>query len=192
MSALSAETHATPKLEPVLDARFPRGRFEQKWDRSASEMKLVNPANRRKHTNHHRRPRARGAAAAATLGEQGTTCVASRFTDTPAAPTRSRRADQRRQDYRNDAKRSRLFKDHIKGGDFRAREANAYAWRSAVRHHRPVRRPGVPFARDNGGSSRPRSRRRAGRATFYARARRASSSYRALPKALGAADRRAP
>ncbi len=55
----------------VLDARIPAGPIEQKWDRCRFEMKLVNPANRRKHTVLIVGSGLAGAAAAATLGEQG-------------------------------------------------------------------------------------------------------------------------
>jgi succinate dehydrogenase flavoprotein subunit len=67
----------------ALDARIPEGPIEQKWDRCRSEMKLVNPANRRKHTVLIVGSGLAGAAAAATLGEQGYHVQCFSFHDTP-------------------------------------------------------------------------------------------------------------
>ena len=67
----------------VLDARIPEGSIEQKWDRCRFEMKLVNPANRRKHTVLVVGSGLVGAAAAATLGEQGYHVQCFSFHDTP-------------------------------------------------------------------------------------------------------------
>jgi succinate dehydrogenase / fumarate reductase, flavoprotein subunit len=57
--------------EPTLDARIPSGPIEQQWDKCRFDMKLVNPANRRKHTIIVVGAGLAGAAAAATLGQQG-------------------------------------------------------------------------------------------------------------------------
>jgi len=161
MSALPAETHATPKPEPVLDARIPAGPIEQKWDRCRFEMKLVNPANRRKHTIIIVGSGLAGAAAAATLGEQGYHVRCFTFHDTPrrAHSIAAQGGINAAKNYRNDGDSvSRLFKDTIKGGDFRAREANAYRLAQvSVDIIDQCVAQGVPFARDYGGLLETRS-----------------------------------
>src|SRR5258705_9622321 len=116
--------------EPVvLDARIPAGPIEQKWDQCRFEMKLVNPANRRKHTIIVVGSGLAGAAAAATLGEQGYHVRCFSFHDTPrrAHSIAAQGGMNAAKNYRNDGDSVfRLFKDTIKGGDFRARAANAY------------------------------------------------------------------
>src|SRR6266852_6876668 len=72
-----------PSAPSVLDARIPSGPIEQKWDQCRFEMKLVNPANRRKHTIIIVGSGLAGAAAAATLGEQGYHVRCFTFHDTP-------------------------------------------------------------------------------------------------------------
>ncbi len=159
MSALPAEKHATP--DPVLDARIPAGPIEQKWDRCRFEMKLVNPANRRKHTIIIVGSGLAGAAAAATLGEQGYHVRCFTFHDTPrrAHSIAAQGGINAAKNYRNDGDSvSRLFKDTIKGGDFRAREANAYRLAQvSVDIIDQCVAQGVPFARDYGGLLETRS-----------------------------------
>jgi len=161
MSALPAETHATPQPEPVLDARIPAGPIEQKWDRCRFEMKLVSPANRRKHTIIIVGSGLAGAAAAATLGEQGYHVRCFTFHDTPrrAHSIAAQGGINAAKNYRNDGDSvSRLFKDTIKGGDFRAREANAYRLAQvSVDIIDQCVAQGVPFARDYGGLLETRS-----------------------------------
>ena len=70
-SPKSVDQAGAPQQRIVLDARIPPGPIEQKWDRCRFDMKLVNPANRRKHTILIVGSGLAGAAAAATLGQQG-------------------------------------------------------------------------------------------------------------------------
>jgi succinate dehydrogenase / fumarate reductase flavoprotein subunit len=165
MSALPAENrNVLSKPAPsqtVLDARIPAGPIEQKWDRCRFEMKLVNPANRRKHTIIIVGSGLAGAAAAATLGEQGYHVRCFTFHDTPrrAHSIAAQGGINAAKNYRNDGDSvSRLFKDTIKGGDFRAREANAYRLAQvSVDIIDQCVAQGVPFARDYGGLLETRS-----------------------------------
>ena len=165
MSALPAENrNVVSKSAPsqtVLDARIPAGPIEQKWDRCRYDMKLVNPANRRKHTIIVVGSGLAGAAAAATLGEQGYHVRCFTFHDTPrrAHSIAAQGGINAAKNYRNDGDSvSRLFKDTIKGGDFRAREANAYRLAQvSVDIIDQCVAQGVPFARDYGGLLETRS-----------------------------------
>src|SRR4029077_9506886 len=163
MPALPAEplrvpSEAAPK---ILDARIPAGPIERKWDRCRAEMKLVNPANRRKHTIIVVGSGLAGAAAAATLGEQGYHVRCFTFHDTPrrAHSIAAQGGINAAKNYRNDGDSVfRLFKDTIKGGDFRAREANAYRLAQvSVDIIDQCVAQGVPFARDYGGLLETRS-----------------------------------
>jgi len=145
----------------VLDARIPSGPIEQKWDRCRFEMKLVNPANRRKHTVLIVGSGLAGAAAAATLGEQGYHVQCFSFHDTPrrAHSIAAQGGINAAKNYRNDGDSVfRLFYDTVKGGDFRAREANAYRLAQvSVNIIDQCVAQGVPFARDYGGLLETRS-----------------------------------
>jgi len=157
-----------------LDAQIPSGPLAQKWDRYKSDMKLVNPANKRKFEVIVVGTGLSGAAAAATLAELGYQVKAFCFQDT------SRRAHSiaaqgginAAKNYQNDGDSVyRLFYDTIKGGDFRAREANVYrlAQVSANIIDQCVAQ-GVPFAREYGGTLTNRSFGGAQVSrTFYAR-----------------------
>src|SRR5689334_25169932 len=79
----TVDRESRPQERVELDARIPSGPIEQKWDRCRFEMKLVNPANRRKHTVLIVGSGLAGAAAAATLGEQGYHVQCFSFHDTP-------------------------------------------------------------------------------------------------------------
>src|SRR5215204_4181195 len=105
-----------------LNARIPAGPLAQKWDRHRFELKLVNPANKRKFTVIVVGSGLAGASAAASLGELGYKVKLLTFHDSP------RRAHSiAAQGYRNDGDSiQRLFYDTVKGGDYRAREANVY------------------------------------------------------------------
>src|SRR2546425_6954809 len=195
MSALPAETHVTPKPEPVLDARIPEGPIEQKWDQCRFEMKLVNPANRRKHTIIIVGSGLAGAAAAATLGEQGYHVRCFTFHDTPrrAHSIAAQGGINAAKNYRNDGDSvSRLFKDTIKGGDFRAREANAYRLTQvSVDIIDQCVAQGVPFARDYGGLLETRSFGGVqGERAFYARGQTGQQlllgAYQALERPIAA------
>src|SRR5260221_5918216 len=124
MTVAYVETHTEkPELPPdklnkpvVLDARIPAGLIEKKWDQCRFGMKLVNPANRRKHTILVIGSGLAGAAAAATLGQQGYHVHCFSFHDTPrrahsiAAPGGINAA----KNYRNDGDSIfRLFQDKI-------------------------------------------------------------------------------
>jgi succinate dehydrogenase / fumarate reductase flavoprotein subunit len=165
MSALPAENrNVLSKPAPtqtVLDARIPAGPIDQKWDLCRYDMKLVNPANRRTHTIIVVGSGLAGAAAAATLGEQGYHVRCFTFHDTPrrAHSIAAQGGINAAKNYRNDGDSvSRLFKDTIKGGDFRAREANAYRLAQvSVDIIDQCVAQGVPFARDYGGLLETRS-----------------------------------
>jgi len=169
MTVAYVETHTEkPELprdklnEPVvLDARIPAGPIEKKWDQCRFEMKLVNPANRRKHTILVVGSGLAGAAAAATLGQQGYHVHCFSFHDTPrrAHSIAAQGGINSAKNYRNDGDSVfRLFYDTVKGGDFRAREANSYRLAQvSVNIIDQCVAQGVPFARDYGGLLETRS-----------------------------------
>src|SRR4029077_11517579 len=138
----------------VPDARIPPGPIEQKWDRCRFDMKLVNHANRRKHTILIVGSGLAGAAAAATLGEQGYHVHCFSFHDTPrrAHSIAAQGGINAAKNYQNDGDSVfRLFYDTVKGGDFRSREGNAY--RLADVSNLIIDKcseQGVPFAREDG------------------------------------------
>ena len=145
----------------MLDARIPPGPIEQKWDRCRFDMSLVNPANRRKHTILVVGSGLAGAAAAATLGQQGYHVHCFSYHDTPrrAHSIAAQGGINAAKNYRNDGDSVfRLFKDTVKGGDFRAREGNAYRLAQvSVDIIDQCVAQGVPFARDYGGLLETRS-----------------------------------
>ncbi len=138
-----------------LDARIPDGPLTEKWERHRFEMKLVNPANKRKHRVIVVGTGLAGGSAAATMGELGYEVDAFFFHDS------SRRAHSiaaqgginAAKNYQHDGDSVfRLFYDTIKGGDFRSREANVY--RLAEVSNEIIDQAvaqGVPFAREYGG-----------------------------------------
>ena len=145
----------------MLESRIPSGPIEQVWDKCRFEMKLVNPANRRKHTVIVVGAGLAGAAAAATLGQQGYHVQCVSYHDTPrrAHSIAAQGGINAAKNYRNDGDSVfRLFYDTVKGGDFRAREANVYrlAQVSANIIDQCVAQ-GVPFAREYGGKLDTRS-----------------------------------
>lgn len=139
----------------MLDARIPTGPIDQKWDKCRYEMKLVNPTNRRKQSIIVVGAGLAGAAAAATLGQQGYHVHCFSYHDTPrrAHSIAAQGGINGSKNYRNDGDSVfRLFKDTVKGGDFRAREANVY--RLAEVSSNIIDQcvaQGVPFAREYGG-----------------------------------------
>ena len=157
-----------------LDAKIPPGPLAQKWDRYKSDMKLVNPANKRKFDVIVVGTGLSGAAAAATLAELGYQVKAFCFQDTPrrAHSIAAQGGINAAKNYQNDGDSVfRLFHDTIKGGDFRAREANVFrlAQVSASIIDQCVAQ-GVPFAREYGGTLTNRSFGGAQVSrTFYAR-----------------------
>src|SRR5712675_2366492 len=158
----------------MLEARIPSGPIEQKWDKCRYEMKLVNPANRRKHSIIVVGAGLAGAAASATLGQQGYHVHCFSYHDTPrrAHSIAAQGGINAAKNYRNDGDSiDRLFKDTVKGGDFRAREANVYRLAEISVHiiDQCVAQ-GVPFAREYGGTLTNRSFGGAQVSrTFYAR-----------------------
>jgi succinate dehydrogenase / fumarate reductase flavoprotein subunit len=139
----------------MLDAQVPPGPIEQKWDRCRFDMKLVSRANRRRHRVLVVGAGLAGAAAAATLGEQDYRVDCFSFHDSPrrAHSIAAQGGINAAKNYRNDGDSIyRLFYDTIKGGDFRAREANAYRLAQlSVEIIDQCVAQGVPFAREYGG-----------------------------------------
>jgi succinate dehydrogenase flavoprotein subunit len=181
-------------MQVALDARTPDGPIEQKWDRCRSEMKLVNPANRRKHTVLIVGSGLAGAAAA-TLGEQGYHVQCFSFHDTPrrAHSIAAQGGINAAKNYRNDGDSvHRLFYDTVKGGDFRSREANSYRLAQvSVNIIDQCVAQGVPFARDYGGLLETRSFGGVQvERTFYARGQTGQQlllgAYQALERQIAA------
>ncbi|NLC57589.1 MAG: fumarate reductase/succinate dehydrogenase flavoprotein subunit [Armatimonadetes bacterium] len=158
----------------ILDAKVPDGPLEAKWDRHRDHLKLVSPANKRKYTVIVVGTGLAGASAAASLGELGYQVLSFCFQDSPrrAHSIAAQGGINAAKNYPNDGDSVyRLFYDTIKGGDFRAREANVYrlAQVSASIIDQCVAQ-GVPFAREYGGYLANRSFGGAQVSrTFYAR-----------------------
>jgi succinate dehydrogenase / fumarate reductase flavoprotein subunit len=157
-----------------LDSRIPSGPLAQKWDKHKFDMKLVNPANKRKFDVIVVGTGLAGASAAASMSELGYKVKCFCFQDSPrrAHSIAAQGGINAAKNYQNDGDSVyRLFYDTIKGGDFRAREANVYrlAQVSANIIDQCVAQ-GVPFAREYGGllSNRSFGGAQVSR-TFYAR-----------------------
>jgi len=157
-----------------LDANIPSGPLEGLWDQHKFNMKLVNPANRRKHTVIIVGTGLAGASAAASLGEQGYNVLNFTFHDSPrrAHSIAAQGGINAAKNYANDGDSiRRLFYDTVKGGDYRAREANVFRLAQVANNiiDQCVAQ-GVPFARDYGGLLDNRSFGGAQLSrTFYAR-----------------------
>ncbi|CAN5710026.1 fumarate reductase/succinate dehydrogenase flavoprotein subunit [soil metagenome] len=157
-----------------LNSRVPSGPIELKWDKHRFEMKLVNPANKRKYTVLVVGSGLAGAAAAATLSELGYNVKCFCVQDSPrrAHSIAAQGGINAAKNYRNDGDSIfRLFYDTVKGGDFRAREANVYRLAQiSVNIIDQCVAQGVPFAREYGGLLANRSFGGAQVSrTFYAR-----------------------
>lgn len=157
-----------------LDARIPSGPLEDKWDEFRFKAKLVNPANRRKHTVIIVGTGLAGGAAAATLGEQGYNVLSFYVQDSPrrAHSIAAQGGINAAKNYQNDGDSiHRLFYDTVKGGDYRSREANVYRLAQiSVNIIDQCVAQGVPFAREYGGHLDNRSFGGAQVSrTFYAR-----------------------
>ena len=157
-----------------LRSRVPSGPIDQKWDKHRFEMKLVNPANKRKYTVLMVGSGLGGASAAASLSELGYNVKCFCFQDSPrrAHSIAAQGGINAAKNYRNDGDSIyRLFYDTVKGGDFRAREANVYRLAQlsvGIIDHCVAQ--GVPFAREYGGLLANRSFGGAQVSrTFYAR-----------------------
>jgi succinate dehydrogenase / fumarate reductase, flavoprotein subunit len=138
-----------------LNARIPSGPIEEKWDRARFEMKLVNPANKRKYHIVVVGSGLAGASAAASFSELGYNVTCFCYQDSPrrAHSIAAQGGINAAKNYHNDGDSVfRLFYDTIKGGDFRAREANVYrlAHNSLSIIDQAVAQ-GVPFAREYSG-----------------------------------------
>jgi len=157
-----------------LKAKIPDGPIERKWDKHRFEMKLVNPANKRKFTVIVVGSGLAGGAAAATMSELGYNVKCFCFQDSPrrAHSIAAQGGINAAKNYRNDGDSiHRLFYDTVKGGDFRAREANVYRLAQvSVQIIDQCVAQGVPFAREYGGLLANRSFGGAQVSrTFYAR-----------------------
>jgi succinate dehydrogenase / fumarate reductase flavoprotein subunit len=139
----------------TLDSRIPSGPLAEKWDRHRFEMKLVNPANRRRFTIIVVGTGLAGASAASSLGELGYNVLNFCLSDTPrrAHSIAAQGGINAAKNYRNDGDSvQRLFYDTVKGGDYRAREANVYRLAQlSVNIIDHCVAQGVPFAREYGG-----------------------------------------
>ena len=157
-----------------LNSKVPSGPIEQAWSRRKFDLKLVNPANKRKYTIIVVGSGLAGGAAAATLGEQGYNVKCFCYQDSPrrAHSIAAQGGINAAKNYQNDGDSVfRLFYDTVKGGDFRSRESNVYrlAEVSANIIDQCVAQ-GVPFAREYGGTLENRSFGGAQVSrTFYAR-----------------------
>jgi len=157
-----------------LDARIPTGPIAEKWNKHRFEMKLVNPANKRKNTIIVVGSGLAGAAGAATMSELGYKVKCFCFQDSPrrAHSIAAQGGINAAKNYQNDGDSVyRLFYDTVKGGDFRSREANVYRLAEvSVNIIDQCVAQGVPFAREYGGLLANRSFGGAQVSrTFYAR-----------------------
>jgi len=139
----------------ILDGKCPTGPIEKTWDKHRFDLKLVNPANKRKYNIIMVGTGLAGGAAAASLGELGYNVQAFCYQDSPrrAHSIAAQGGINAAKNYPNDGDSIyRLFYDTIKGGDFRAREADV--WRLAQVSNNIIDQcvaQGVPFARDYAG-----------------------------------------
>lgn len=157
-----------------LDPKVPAGPLEEKWSSHKFNIKLVNPANKRKHTVIVVGTGLAGASAAATLGELGYKVKVFCIHESPrrAHSIAAQGGINAAKNYQNDGDSVyRLFYDTVKGGDYRSREANVY--RLAQISPNIIDQcvaQGVPFAREYGGTLANRSFGGAQVSrTFYAR-----------------------
>jgi succinate dehydrogenase / fumarate reductase flavoprotein subunit len=178
-----------------LSAKIPSGPIEQKWDRHRFELKLVNPANKRKYRILVVGSGLAGASAAASLGELGYRVDCFTYHDSPrrAHSIAAQGGINAAKNYQNDGDSVfRLFYDTVKGGDFRAREANVYRLAQvSVNIIDQCVAQGVPFAREYGGMLANRSFGGAQVSrTFYARGQTGQQlllgAYQALTRQIAA------
>jgi len=138
-----------------LNSKVPEGPIKDKWDKHRFDMKLVNPANKRKHTIIVVGSGLAGAAASASFAELGYNVLCFCYQDSPrrAHSIAAQGGINAAKNYRNDGDSIyRLFYDTVKGGDFRAREANVYRLAQiSVNIIDQCVAQGVPFAREYSG-----------------------------------------
>src|SRR5450432_3599002 len=177
-----------------LESKIPEGPLGEKWTKHKFNLKLVNPANKRKYDILVVGTGLAGASAAASLGELGYNVKAFCFQDSPrrAHSIAAQGGVNAAKNYPNDGDSIwRLFYDTVKGGDFRSREANVY--RLAQVSNNIIDQcaaQGVPFAREYGGTL---SNRSFGGSlvsrTFYARGQTGQQlllgAYQALSRQIG-------
>ncbi|MBC7926993.1 MAG: fumarate reductase/succinate dehydrogenase flavoprotein subunit [Bryobacteraceae bacterium] len=177
-----------------LNSRIPSGPIETAWDRTRFDLKLVNPANKRKYDIIVVGTGLAGGSAVATLGELGYNVKCFCFQDSPrrAHSIAAQGGINAAKNYRNDGDSIyRLFYDTVKGGDFRAREANVYRLAQiSVSIIDQCVAQGVPFAREYGGTLANRSFGGAQVSrTFYARGQTGQQlllgAYQALERQVG-------
>jgi len=180
--------------EATLNSAVPDGPIQEKWGNYCFEMKLVNPANRRKYNLIIVGSGLAGASAAATLAEQGYNVECFCYQDSPrrAHSVAAQGGINAAKNYRYDGDSIyRLFYDTVKGGDYRAREANVYRLAQvSVNIIDQCVAQGVPFAREYGGLLDTRSFGGAQVArTFYARGQTGQQlllgAYQALERQIG-------
>jgi succinate dehydrogenase / fumarate reductase flavoprotein subunit len=177
-----------------LQSKIPSGPIEQKWDKHRFELKLVNPANKRKYTIIVVGSGLAGGAAAASLAELGYNVKCFCYQDSPrrAHSIAAQGGINAAKNYQNDGDSIyRLFYDTVKGGDYRAREANVYRLAQiSVNIIDQCVAQGVPFAREYGGllSNRSFGGAQVSR-TFYARGQTGQQlllgAYQALCRQIG-------
>ncbi len=179
----------------TLHSNIPSGAVGQKWSKYKQDAKLVNPANKRKYEVIVVGTGLAGAAAAASLSELGYGVKAFCYQDSArrAHSIAAQGGINAAKNYQNDGDSvHRLFYDTIKGGDFRAREANVHRLAEvSVNIIDQCAAQGVPFAREYGGTLANRSFGGAQVSrTFYARGQTGQQlllgAYQALSKQIGA------
>ncbi|MBV9504534.1 MAG: fumarate reductase/succinate dehydrogenase flavoprotein subunit, partial [Acidobacteriia bacterium] len=179
----------------LLDAKAPSGPIESRWDRHRFSLKLVNPANKRKHTIIVVGTGLAGGSAAASLAELGYEVKCFCFQDSPrrAHSIAAQGGINAAKNYHNDGDSVyRLFYDTVKGGDFRSRESNVYRLAQlSVNIIDQCVAQGVPFAREYSGYLDNRSFGGAQVSrTFYARGQTGQQlllgAYQALERQVGA------
>src|SRR3954464_10031284 len=178
----------------TLDSKVPAGPLEKKWDEHKGHLKLVNPNNKRKFTILVVGSGLAGASAAASFAELGyeVRCVSLRDPPRRAHSIAAQGGINAAKNYHNDGDSVfRLFYDTVKGGDFRAREANVYRLAQvSVNIIDQCVAQGVPFAREYGGTLDNRSFGGAQVSrTFYARGQTGQQlllgAYQALERQVG-------
>src|SRR5688572_13546139 len=177
-----------------LDSKAPSGPIQERWDRHRFDLKLVNPANKRRFKIIVVGSGLGGGAAAASLGELGYEVECFCYQDSPrrAHSIAAQGGINAAKNYQNDGDSIwRLFYDTVKGGDYRAREANVYRLAQiSVNIIDQCVAQGVPFAREYGGVLANRSFGGAQVSrTFYARGQTGQQlllgCYQALERQIG-------
>src|SRR6185295_8470056 len=177
-----------------LDSKIPSGPIDKKWEKHKFDLKLVNPANRRKYTVIIVGTGLAGGSAAASLGEMGYNVLSFCFQDSArrAHSIAAQGGINAAKNYPNDGDSTkRLAYDTVKGGEYRSREANVYRLaENSVKIIDHCVALGVPFAREYGGllANRSFGGSLVSR-TFYARGQTGQQlllgAYQALERQIG-------